>query len=147
MVVATPAPKVRHPSLLVVPYAYALCLIILAVFQLMGLGGFDFAGIKYQTLGLPSMIATIAGLEIFALPFVLRLELSRAARFMSALFSLAAPLFYAANVLYLGSQDMLVPSAADWVMVLGLVALGFGSFYVLNGIQALSFSTPKSRRK
>lgn len=144
MIKTTPAPKVRHPSLLVVAYAYAFCLIVLAIFQLMGMGGLNFAGLSYQTLGLPAIIATLAGLEIFALPFVLRLDLSRAARFVSAVFSLAAPLFYLVNMLYLESQQILVPTSADWVLAIGLIVLGFSAFYSLNGMQAINLRRRKS---
>lgn len=137
MIQPTPAPKVRHPSLLVINYAYALCLIVLAVVQLMGLGGFNFAGISYQTPGLPMVNVLLAALEIFALPFVLRLNLSRAARFCSAIFSVVTPLFYGTYLLYLNSQLLAKPIVSDWVIAGGLLVLGFATFYVLNGRQAL----------
>ena len=139
MIKAIAAPKAQYPKLLVVSYMYAVILAALAVVQLMGVGGFEFAHISYQTPGLPGIIVAIAALEIFALPFLLRLDLSPLARFFSAVFALAAPLFVLVNMIYLIAESML---ATDWLAITAsvlLVVLGVASFVVLNGTRALHF--------
>lgn len=143
MVRATPAPKAKYQSLLLIPYLYAAILAILAVVQLMGMGGFNFASIVYTTAGLPVMIVTVATLEIFAVPFLLRFSLSPLARFFSAVFALAAPFFVLGNMLY-GASEGLITIA--WYEIAGgalLIALGVISFVVLSGPKALTFNTRK----
>ena len=138
MVKATPAPKAKYPKLLFLPYIYAAVLAVLAVVQLMGVGGFDFAHIKYQTAGLPGMIVFIAGLEIFALPFLLRLDLSVLARFFSATFAICAPLFLLGNLVYLVAESGQV---VDWLTIgasSALAILGAISFIVLDGARVLT---------
>lgn len=137
MIKATPAPKARYPKLLFLSYMYAAVLAVLAVVQLMGISGFEFAHVSYQTPGLPGLTAVIAGLEIFALPFLLRLDLSWLARFFSGTFALVVPLFVLVNVVYLIAENML---PTDWLVIAAsvlLVALGAASFIVLGGSDAL----------
>lgn len=136
-VMATPAPKAKYPKLFVFPYAYAATLTILAVAALMGLGGFDFAHISYETPGIPVLAVAIAGLQIFALPFLLRLPLSNLARFFSATFALIAPFFLLGNIAYLMSQQVVVTNAAVVAGGVLLIVLGVASFAVLDGQKAL----------
>lgn len=140
MITATPAPKVRYAKWLVVPYAFAASLVLLTVAILMGIGGFDFAGIRYETPGEPLLTITIAGLSIFSLPFLLRLPLSRLARFLSATFSLVAPLFTAAVICYLMSQGVLAVHAAVLLGTGLLMAVSVAGFVVLGGPEALRLS-------
>ena len=140
MIKSTPAPKMRHPSLIFVTYVYAAVLAGLAVVQLMGLGGFDFAHIVYETPGLPVLTIIIASLEIFAVPFLLRLPLSLLARFFSAIFTLVAPLFILANYVYIVADTGV---ALDWFSILGaifLVPFGVLCFVALDGQRAVCFS-------
>lgn len=116
----TPSPKVKDRSLLVVPYGYASFLAALALVQLIGFGGFDFAGISYETKGSATMVMLLSGVEIFALPFLLRLSLSKLARACSASLSLVAPILLFAYIPVLG---------------LLLAPLAVGSFVMLNGAQ------------
>lgn len=139
----THAPKVRYPKFLVAPYAYAAALAILAVVALMGLGGFDFASIAYETPGLPALTVVIAGLQIFALPFLLRFPLSPLARFFSATFALIAPIILVGNIAYLMSQQVLAVNAWAIAGGVGLIILGITSFMVLNGPKALQLSAKK----
>jgi hypothetical protein len=137
MIVATPAPKVRHSQWLVVVYAYAVSLMILSVAALMGLGGFDFAGIAYETPGEPAFVVFIAALQIFSLPFLLRLPLSKLARFFSATFSLLNPIFLVANVAYLMFAGVFTPHYLTLAGGALLVAIGAVSFVVLDGRKAV----------
>ena len=140
MVIATPAPKPRYPSLAWVGYVYAVFLVIFAVALLMGIGGFDFANIAYETPGSPIMAIIVATLCIYAVPFAVRLHLSPLARFFSAVFSIAAPLFLAGYVMYLMSETMIVDGALALFGVVVLLVLGVASFAALNGRAALRFS-------
>jgi hypothetical protein len=140
MVKAVPAPKVKNTKWLVIPYLYAAILLVLAVMQLMGLGGFDFAHIKYQTAGTPIMIVIIAALEIFALPFLLRLSLSPLARFFSALFAVATPYFLVAHQAYLLSENVIPLDIWSVFGTVLLIPLALISFVVLRGSGALRFA-------
>lgn len=140
MIKTAPAPKARYPQWLVVPYAYAASITALAVVTLMGVGGFDFAGISYETPGTPELAITVAGLQIFSLPFLLRLPLSSLARFLSATFTFITPFFLLATLCYLAAQGVLTVNAAALLGAGLLVVLGIASFVVLNGRAALRLS-------
>lgn len=144
MILPTPAPTVKYPSLLIITYAYALCLIVLAGVQLVGFGGLSFGSFNYETPGSPSLILLLAILEIFALPFVFRLPLSRLARFLSAAAALFAPLVLFGSLIAL---DMAVENArsADVIMSMGYIGLGLASFWLLAGPRALQFASRKQK--
>lgn len=134
---ATPAPKGTLKRLKLLPYVYAAILAAMAVTQLIGMGGFDFAGIAYTTAGLPVVTVIIAALEIFALPFLLRFSLSPLARFLSAVCALVAPFFVVANMLYLASEGLAAPAWYESVGGALLVFLGVASFVILSGPKVL----------
>ena len=137
MIKPTPAPKARYPQWLAAPYTYAGMLAVLAVAELMGLGGFDFANIAYETPGEPGLIVVIAALQIFSIPFLLRLPLSPLARFFSATFAFVTPFFIAANIGYLMSQGVFAIHSLTIAAATLLVLLGTFSFVVLDGPKAL----------
>lgn len=136
MINPTLAPKVKYPRLLVLPYAYAACLVGLTAIALVGLGGLSFGSFEYETPGAPSLVILLAVLHIFALPFVLRLPLSPLARFCSAAAALLAPLVLFGSLIAI---DMATRSlgSLDILLSMGYVALGFASFWVLSGQEAL----------
>jgi len=143
MIKVTPPPKVIAPQWLMLPYAYAAALMLLAAATLMGVGGFDFASINYTTPGTPELAITMAALQIFSLPFLLRLPLSSLARFISATFSLITPFFLLAMLGYLASQGVLALHVITLLGV-GLLALvGGASFGVLNGKKAMQLTRKK----
>lgn len=145
MITATPAPKVVAPKWLVVPYAYAAVLVILAIATLMGIGRFDFAFFDYETPGSPELAITVAALQIFSLPFVLRLPLSPLARFVSATCALITPFFLLAVLAYLASQGVMTLHAIT-LLGAGLFALvGVISFGVLDGRKAMQLM-PRGKR-
>lgn len=137
MIKAVPAPKVQYKKWLILPYAYAASLTFLAVATLMGVGGFDFAGISYVTPGTPELAITIGAMQIFALPFLLRLALSPLARFISATLSLVAPFFLLATLGYLAAQGVVAFNAIALLGAGLLALLAIASFVVLNGQAAL----------
>lgn len=137
MITATSAPKICHEKWVALPYIYAAILTVLALVTLMGVGGFDFAGISYETPGTPELAITIAAMQIFALPFLLRLSLSPLARFISATLALVTPVFLAATLGYLVSQEVITFNATALLGAGLLTVLGIASFIVLNGQLAL----------
>lgn len=139
MVKAVPAPSVKNTKWLAFPFAYAAIIAVLAIVQLMGVGGFDFAHIKYQTAGTPVMIMIMASLEIFSVPFLLRLNLSPLARFFSALFAFVTPYFLIAHEAYLLSQNAVQLNVWSIIGETLLIPLAIISFIVLKGYQALRF--------
>lgn len=139
MIKPTPAPKVKYPRLLVVPYAYAVCLVALTLIQLVGMGGLSFGSFEYTTPGAPSLIILLVVLQILALPFVLRLPLSPLARFFSAKFTLAAPLVLFGSFIAIDMSTRTLDSP-DILLSMGYVALGMASFWVLGGQEALRLS-------
>jgi hypothetical protein len=121
-------------------YVYAFLLAAFAVVILMGIGGFDFAHIMYETPGSPVMAIIVAALCIYAIPFVVRLHLSPLARFFSATFSVAAPLFLFGYIMYLMSETMIADGALALFGSIVLLVLGIASFAALDGRKALRFS-------
>jgi hypothetical protein len=137
MIKATSAPKVKYEKWLIVPYAYAASLTVLALATLMGVGGFDFADISYETPGSPELAITVAALQIFSLPFLLRLPLSPLARFLSATFALVTPFFLLAVLAQLAAQGVI---ALTTIALLGaglLAVVGVASFAILDGPKSL----------
>lgn len=137
MIKATPPPKVKDQRLVVVPLLYAVGLAVLALLQLVGFGGFDFAGINFETQGSSAAIIVMSAAEIFALPFLLRLNLSPLARACSALLSLAAPLLMLGNAIFLRDQTAapITPLELTLGAVLGVLAIT--SFNILQGEEAV----------
>jgi hypothetical protein len=137
MIQATAPLKVRDKRLLVVPIVYAVGLVALTVVQLIGFGGFDFAGIKIDILGPAWVILVLAAVEIFALPFLLGLRLSRLARACSAALALAAPILYLVFVVFIRDQTTAPVTSLELITgsLLGIAAIS--SFNILGGEQAL----------
>lgn len=131
MVKSTPAPKVTNRQLLLVPYLYAGILILLAGLQLVGFGGFDFAGIALHTQGEPWWILSLVFVEVFALPFLLRLNLSPLARGLSAFLCLLAPILFfllvAAGVTGIAGQG------PDYAISVSMICFACASFSILSG--------------
>lgn len=137
MIKATPPPKVKDTRLLAIPLLYAVGLAVLALLQLIGFGGFDFAGINFETQGSSAAIIAMSASEIFALPFLLRLHLSPLARACSAVLSLAAPLLMLGNAIFMRDQISapITPLELTLGAVLGILAIS--SFNILQGEEAL----------
>ncbi len=133
---ATKPPKADEPDWLIVPYVYAAGLAALALLQLIGFGGFDFAGINYETQGTATSIIVISASAIFSLPFLLRLDLSPLARMCSVVLSLATPFLVLCNAIFMRDQVSATVSPTELIVggVLGLLAIA--SFNVLGGEKA-----------
>lgn len=133
---ATKPPKADEPDWLIVPYVYAGGLAVLAVLQLVGFGGFDFAGINYQTQGTATSIILISAAAIFSLPFLLRLNLSPLARICSVALSLATPFLMLGNAIFMRDQITAAVSPTELIVggILGILAIA--SFNILGGEKA-----------
>jgi hypothetical protein len=132
----TPPPTVTSHKLLIIPYTYVLALVFLAVWQLIVFR--DFLPYVASHLGGTVTSKTITAaillvsLEVFAVPFLLRLRLSPLARLCSAICALLVPITW--SVVTMVTQTLDSP-----YLVAGIVFIVWGgtSFWVLGGQQAL----------
>lgn len=131
MIKATNPPKVTNKRLTFVPTAYAVVLVGVAVLQLVFFEKFVTSVADYFMTDTNPAITLIAlsliAVEIFGLPFLLRLKLSSLARFCSALLAFLAPFFWAALCM-VGSY-----SGAFLLINIGFIVWGGISFWVLDG--------------
>lgn len=134
MVKATPAPKPNKPQLIFLSYVYAAALVCVVLFELIGFGGFDFAGFEFEVIGQPFWVFSLALSQIFALPFVLGLNLSPLARAVSALLCLLTPFLFMAYKIF-GAVNLF--GALDLALGLLLIILGVANFVLLNGKTAV----------
>src|SRR5688572_25286765 len=136
---ATKPPKAEEPGWMIVPYVYAAGLAIFAVLQLIGFGGFDFAGINFETQGTATSIIILSAVSIFSIPFLLRLTLSPLARACSAVLSLALPLLMLGNAVFVRNQETAMITSAELIIgaILGILAIA--SFNILSGDRVLVF--------
>jgi hypothetical protein len=128
----TPAPSVANTKLLLLPYAYAASLMLLVVWQLVMFERFAPYVASYlgdNSQGSAAIIAMVLiGMELFALPFLLRMSLSPLARFMSAGFAFATPLAWAGVTMMSDSFNIMY-----LLLNVGFFALGSASFWLLGG--------------
>ena len=136
---ATPAPQtpVQYKAALPFAYLYVLALVFLVLWEAISFTNFTvyvshFSSAPNTTKNLAYAI-TIMALEIFALPFLLRLKLSPLARFLSALCTLLVPMFW--TVVILVGQPDNYPMIACSVALIVWAAL---AFMATGGPQALS---------
>lgn len=132
----TPAPAVLSHKLLVVPYLYALAMVFLAIWQLIIFPDFlvyvaNFLGGEVTTATTVAAILLVS-LEVFSVPFLLRLQLSPLARVCSASCTLLVPMAW--SVITMATQSFLTPYVlADLLFIVW----GAISFWILGGRQAL----------
>jgi hypothetical protein len=132
----TAPPAVVNHKLLLVPYLYVLTLVFLSVWQLIMFPGF-LEYIASYGVGSVTTASTVTAillvvLEVFSVPFLLRLRLSPLARICSAICSLFAPITW--SVVTLGMQEITSPYVlANLVFIIWAAT----SFWVLGGFQAL----------
>jgi len=137
---AQPAPAIKRRSVQVIALAYAT---ILSIFVVTQLYSFDDFILIIDSLWLPGGIelaqviaAVIVIVELFALPFLLRMKLSQAFRgFSMGCGWVAAGLWLVANIWvatttneisnigYLGSVIAVEPGLVSWLVAILLVAL------------------------
>lgn len=135
---ATPAPETPKKYKVAVPFAllYILALVFVILWEVISftgfanyIGGFSAAPSVNKNM---AYAVTLLALEVFALPFLLRLKLSPAARFLSALCSLLVPMFW--MVIILVGQPDNYPMIACSVALIVWAAL---AFMATGGPQAL----------
>lgn len=145
MVKQTPPPplKTKNPRLTAIPYVYASILVVLALLQLVFFENLVAATAEYLrpiTAEKATIVAVaLISVQVFALPFLLRLPLSRLARLLSALIAYVGPFFWAAIAM--------VGSSFSWaylLVVVGFILLSGACFWLLNGPAVLQ--SGKKRR-
>lgn len=143
MIQATQPPKVSNKRLLVVPFIYAVALAVLAIYMLIGFGGFDFAGIKIETQGTAAGILVVSAAAIFSLPFLLGLKLSPLAQTCSALLAIGLPVIYLVEVIF--TRDQTTAPVTMFELTVGAVlgVLAIASFNILKGEESLRLKTKR----
>lgn len=130
---ATPTKPVplKSPLVRTISYALGLGAAALAVAQMVSFEEFVEAFRHYQ-LGNETFTVAVAigiiALEVFAVPFLLRLSLSRAARFVSAWFALVLPYAWTALTVHAFLANADVPNAGYFG---GFLRLHVGSFVLV----------------
>lgn len=131
----TQPPKVTNQQLVFIPYLYAAMLVVLSGLQLVGFGGFDFAGLSLETQGEPWWVLSLVFVEIFALPFLLRLQLSPLARSLSVFLSLLAPVLF--FLLVAAGATGLTGKESDYAISVAMICFACASFSILGGEKAI----------
>jgi hypothetical protein len=156
--VATEPRSVKGKWPLVVGYGLALWTIVIAVAQMVSFEEFVSALQEYQAVDRTwsiTLAVVVLALEVFSVPYLLRLRLSPAARFISAVFVLVLPFVWTVltltglgrgieNAGYFGGFMRF--SVNEWVLVfdaLWMVVSGI-CFDVYGGRRAISCSHGKS---
>lgn len=150
---STKSAPVKSQAMLLLSYALGLGTAVLAVAQMVSFEDFVEALRAYQVGGENATLAIavgVLGLEVFATPFLLRLSLSPAARFVSALFALLLPYVWTVltihvfvanatvdNAGYFGGFFGLPVGAAVLVLDLLWAIAATVSFRALGGVEAL----------
>jgi len=131
----TSPPPVRHKRLLIIPYTYVTALIVLILWQLIMLSTFtlylrDYLGTGATTAA--TLAILLIGIEVFSVPFLLRLHLSPLARFCSAILAFATPLAWIAVITAGNSFNVMY-------LLINIVIFLWGglSFWVLGGPKAM----------
>lgn len=141
MIRPTPAPEIVNKKLAALPLVYAVILIGLVGWQLVMFEKFAPYVAGYLGEGSQASAAIISmvviGMELFAIPFLLRMQLSPLARFFSAGFAFIVPLVWAA--LTMASDNF---NYAYLLLNIGFFIGGSASFWVLNGPQAMRLKRP-----
>ena len=141
MIKATNPPKITDKRLAFVPTVYAVVLVGVAVLQLVFFEQFVTTVASYFMADTTPQITAIAlsliAVEIFSLPFLLRLKLSPLARFCSAWLTFIAPFFFAALCM-VGSYG-----GAFLLINIGFIVWGGISFWVLDGPRAVRLGRVK----
>jgi hypothetical protein len=136
VITPTPAPKIVNKKFIALPYAYAVALIALVAWQLVMFERFAPYIAGYLGQGSQASAAVISmvliGMELFAIPFLLRMQLSPLARFFSAGFAFVVPLAWAVVTMMGGSFNI-----AYLFFNIGFFAWGGASFWALGGPQAM----------
>lgn len=133
---STPPPRVENKRLLIIPYTYVLVLISLAIWQLVALDSFipyisRYLEVDSVTSATTLVAMVLIGMEVFSVPFLLRLHLSPLARFCSAALAFATPLAWAFVTM---SGDSF--NVGYLFINIGFFLWGGVSFWVLGGPQA-----------
>lgn len=132
MIKATPAPKPNNTQLAFIANIYGAALLILAVAQLIAFNQFAIYVSDFLNDSMAGVATTVAaifvGMELFAVPFLFQLPLSRLARICSATLALGVPVAWTA-IMLAGETFMF----GELLIDLGAIIIGGISFWLLNG--------------
>lgn len=117
-----------------VPLACAVLIITGSLVLLIGIGGFSFAGIAFETPGAPLLNIVIIAALICALPFLLGLKMQKWFKKFSFLASLIAPWFLLAEAIYLMLNSGAVNVLALLIFAGVIAALSVPSLVIRNRI-------------
>lgn len=143
-----PAPEPTQRALLSVPYIFAALVTIMLLLQLFAFE--NFVPLMESMMGserIGRMLAvTMVGVELFSLPFLLRMRLSLLARVASAWLSVILPLLWlmlviirpAGNIGLFGTTIVIENGMLNLFAAMLLSGLSVVSFYVLQGPNLLS---------
>ncbi len=154
---AEPAGQPKSADSVKAAYLYAVILVVIVLAQLFTFEKFTTLMISFNFLGgeMSGRLATslIVIFEVFALPFLLRLRLSKLMRVTSMVFSWLVPLFWLKSSLWvlltndsivnIGLLGTAVKLPPGWWAVCVSIALGFLSAWVSWGFWPLSSKRSK----
>lgn len=131
----TPAPAIENKKLAIIPYAYTLAAIGVSVWQLVMFEKFAPALGSYIGTGITSEVTLLAvvliGMQVFSMPFLLRLSLSPLARLASAGLAFLTPLAWA--VVAFSGEGL---DRAYFGLTVLVFLWGGVSFWILGGPKA-----------
>ena len=132
----TPPPAIEHKKMAIIAYAFAVAVIGVSVWQLVMFDDFAPALGSYIGTGVTSEVTLLAtvliGMQVFAVPFLVRLWLSPLARLASAGLAFLTPLAWTTVALAGKGLNRSYFGLAVLVFLWGGV-----SFWVLGGPKAM----------
>ncbi len=137
----TVAPKPKRPQYLFFSYLYAFLLLLIAVWQLVGVGIVGTA--PFVTADMPVLVIVLAAAEIFSLPFLLMLHISPLARMCSAALAVSTPFIMLAGLFYQGYYQFAPEMWWYGVGAVALAGLSLASFMILDGAKAMAMPRRK----
>jgi hypothetical protein len=146
-VFSTSAPDVASKKFHFIPYAAVALVSVMLLAQLFAFEDFVplMQSITGHDMGGKWLAASIVLVELFSLPFWLRMSLSRLARLFSVILTILLPLLWLAIIIahpsgsigMLGSKVTIDSGLGNLLLAVVLSALSLASFYVLNGTSVL----------
>lgn len=152
---ALPAPPIKRRGLLLVPYLFASLVTVMLLLQLFEFE--DFVPLMEgmtggQTAGRIVAVLVIC-VELFSLPFLIRMKLSPLARAASGFLSVTVPLLWLAaviirpsgNIGLFGTKVPIESGMANLLLASVIAGLSLASFYILHGPALVGIGSRRRR--